>query len=104
MPQTGRRSRSGLTSGSGTAEGSAGSVVLAMERIANGQGGYLDWRGREAPGEVYDMEEEKWYGILWQFLWQRRRTAALLAAFAGIYAVVFYLYDMETEADRKSVV
>ena len=44
------------------------------------------------------MEEEKWYGILWQFLWQRRRTAALLAAFAGIYAVVFYLYDMETEA------
>ena len=53
---------------------------------------------REAPREVYDMEEEKWYGILWQFLWQRRRTAALLAAFAGIYAVVFYLYDMETEA------
>ena len=44
------------------------------------------------------MEEEKWYGILWQFLWQRRGTAALLGAFAGIYAVIFTLYDLEIEA------
>lgn len=44
------------------------------------------------------MKEEKWYHILWQFLWQRRYVGALLAAFAGIYGVIFFLYDIETEA------
>lgn len=44
------------------------------------------------------MKEEKWYHILWQFLWQLRWTGALLAAFAGIYAVIFSLYDIELEA------
>lgn len=44
------------------------------------------------------MEEERWHHILWQFLWQRRWTTALFLGFAGIYAVIFSLYDIELEA------
>ncbi len=44
------------------------------------------------------MKEEKWYHIGKHFLWQHRWQGALLAAFAGIFAMIFSLYDLETEA------
>ena len=44
------------------------------------------------------MEKEKWYHILKDFVWQHRWQGTLFAAFAGIFAMIFSLYDLETEA------
>ncbi len=54
--------------------------------------------GMEFEMEAGGMEKEKWHHVLRQFLWQRRRTGALLVAFAGIFGAIFALYDIEPEA------
>lgn len=43
-------------------------------------------------------KEEKWYRLLGSFLRQYRATALSFLLFSVIYAVVFSLYDLETEA------
>ena len=43
-------------------------------------------------------EEKKWYQLLGDYLWQYRKTALVFLLFAIIYAVVFFLYALETEA------
>lgn len=44
------------------------------------------------------MEEDKWYRVLWQYLKEQRFTALLFAFFAVIFAVIFFLYNLEAEA------
>ncbi|MCM1468368.1 MAG: sensor histidine kinase [Alistipes sp.] len=44
------------------------------------------------------MEEKKWYRILWSYLREYSFTALLFVVFAAIFAMIFSLYDLETEA------
>lgn len=44
------------------------------------------------------MEEKKWHQLLAGYLWQYRMTVLMFLAFTGIYALVFSLYELETEA------
>ncbi len=44
------------------------------------------------------MKQEKWYAIVGCYLKQYRFTALLFLAFAGIFAIIFSLYELETEA------
>lgn len=44
------------------------------------------------------MESGKWYKMLWYFLKEHCFTAVLFAVFSGIFALIFSLYDLETEA------
>lgn len=44
------------------------------------------------------MKQEKWYSVLACYLKQYRFTTLLFLAFVGIFAFIFSLYDLETEA------
>jgi hypothetical protein len=44
------------------------------------------------------METKKWYHLLWCFVRQYRMSALMFALFSVIFAVIFSLYDLETEA------
>lgn len=44
------------------------------------------------------MEEFRWYRLIRKYVHQYRGTAAAFVLFAAIYAVVFFLYDLEVEA------
>lgn len=44
------------------------------------------------------MEKEKWYAVLGSYLKQYRTAALMFLVFTGIFALVFSLYDLETEA------
>lgn len=44
------------------------------------------------------MMQDKWYRLLWEYAKQYRRTGLLFLLFAGIFAGVFSLYDLEAEA------
>lgn len=44
------------------------------------------------------MREEKWYTVLKSYLRQYRMTALMFFLFSGIFAFVFCLYELETEA------
>lgn len=44
------------------------------------------------------MREEKWYYVPAKFLWQNRWTGLGFLFYTGIFAVVFFLYNMEVEA------
>lgn len=47
--------------------------------------------------EIY-RKEEKWYSVLGGFLGQYRRIGILFALYIGIFAGIFSLYNIETEA------
>lgn len=44
------------------------------------------------------VKNEKWYSILGSYLKQYRMTALMFLLFAGIFAMIFSLYDLEMEA------
>lgn len=44
------------------------------------------------------MKEEKWYHIFGKFLWQYRLTALMFLMYMAIYAMIFFLYNLEIEA------
>ncbi len=44
------------------------------------------------------VKKEKWYSILVSYLKQYRMTALMFLAFSGIFALIFSLYELETEA------
>lgn len=44
------------------------------------------------------MERKKWYSVLGSYLKQYRMTALMFLAFAVIFAFLFSLYELETEA------
>lgn len=44
------------------------------------------------------MESVKWYRVLGKYLWQCRATGLVFLADVCIFALVFSLYDLETEA------
>lgn len=44
------------------------------------------------------MEGERWYRVLGKYLWQYRLTCLIFFADVCIFAMVFSLYDLETEA------
>lgn len=44
------------------------------------------------------MEEKKWYQVLWHYLREHYFTALLFAVFTAIFALIFSLYNLETEA------
>lgn len=44
------------------------------------------------------MEKEKWYRIPGKYFWQHRLTGMVFLADVCIFALVFSLYDLETEA------
>lgn len=44
------------------------------------------------------MNKEKWYHILGKYLRQHSLTAAMFLVYVIIFALIFFLYDLETEA------
>lgn len=44
------------------------------------------------------MKKEKWYSIPGKFLLQYRFTALMFVLYGGIFAIIFSLYELETEA------
>ena len=44
------------------------------------------------------MEKLRWYRLIGRYLRERGKTALAFALFTAIYAVVFFLYNLETEA------
>lgn len=44
------------------------------------------------------MDEERWFRVLGKYLWQYRITALVFLADTCIFAMIFSLYDLETEA------
>lgn len=45
-----------------------------------------------------DMENEKWHKIIGSFLRENSHLFLIFGGFIGIFSVVFWLYDLETEA------
>lgn len=50
------------------------------------------------------METSKWYKVLWYFVKEQRFNALLFAVFSAVFAFVFSLYNLETEAVAYAVV
>lgn len=44
------------------------------------------------------MERKKWHSILKAYVWQYKYTACMFCSYAGIFAAIFSLYNLETEA------
>jgi len=44
------------------------------------------------------MEEKRWDSIFKAYIWQYKNTACMFFCYAGIFTVIFSLYDLETEA------
>lgn len=44
------------------------------------------------------MGEEKWYQVLWKCIKEQRFTVLLFVVFSSIFAVIFFLYNLEAEA------
>lgn len=44
------------------------------------------------------MAKLRWYQVAWKYLCEHGKTVLAFALFTAIYAVVFFLYDLETEA------
>ena len=50
------------------------------------------------------MDKIRWYRLVGRYLREHGKTALAFALFTAIYAVVFFLYDLETEAIFYAVV
>lgn len=44
------------------------------------------------------MEGKKWHVVLKAYVWQYKYTACMFFSYVGIFAAIFSLYDLETEA------
>lgn len=44
------------------------------------------------------MKEKQWYYILGAYVWQYKYTVCMFAIYINIFAFIFYLYDLDTEA------
>lgn len=44
------------------------------------------------------MKGKKWHVVLKAYVWQYKYTACMFFSYAGIFAAIFSLYDLETEA------
>ena len=48
------------------------------------------------------MKQDKWYHILGHYLREHLPSGAIFLGFVAIFAAIFRLYDLETEADSRS--
>lgn len=44
------------------------------------------------------MKGKKWHAVLKAYVWQYKYTVCMFFSYAGIFAAIFSLYDLETEA------